>query len=203
MPTPKGQQRRKELIEAAGHLLATSGPSGVTMRAVAKEVGCSLSATVYSFADRDELLAEAGRHNIALWAGRAERVAEKAEAGGSITTGEELVELLLEAVLSRETLLYGHYVTLLAAGSSAPVARACFTGRGRLNSAVGRVLRVAGARMSAELVITIVDGAAVTALSEGRDVHDTARGMLREALAPESGDLSPAGCAGNGRSGER
>lgn len=157
------------------------------MRAVAEEVGCSLSATVYYFADRDELLAEAGRYNITLWAGRAERVAEKAEAAGSITTVEDLVELLLEAVLSREAPLYGHYVTLLAAGSSAPVARAYFTGRGRLNSAVGRVLRVAGARLSAELAITIVDGAAVTALSEGRDVHDTARGMLREALASEAG----------------
>ncbi len=185
-PTPKGSRRRQELVEAAADILATAGPSGVTMRAVARSVGCALSATGYYFEDRDQMLREAGRFNIAKWAGSAEHVAEEAEAAQGQRTPAEVVELLLRAVLSRDTPLFGHYLQLLAAGESAPVSRAYFTGRGRLNNAVTRVLACTGVQMSADLVIAVIDGAAVTALSEGRDVMQTARRVLTELLDVQS-----------------
>lgn len=181
--TAKGRQRRQELVEAAAGLLSTSGPAAVTMRAVADRVGCSLSATVYYFEDRNQLLAEAGRHNISAWAGAAERVAEDAETHGGFGSAQELIEQLVRAMLSREAPLFGHYLQLLAAGESLPVSRAYFTGRDRLNRAVARILALADAPQSPELVIAVVDGAAVTALSEGQDVHATARRLLAEEFA--------------------
>lgn len=178
--TQKGRQRRQELVDAAAELLSTSGPSAVTMRAVAERVGCSLSATVYYFEDRNQLLAEAGRANISRWAGAAERVAEEAEMRGGFASSAELTDFLVRAMLARETPLFGHYLQLLAAGESAPVSRAYFTGRDRLNRAVARILAVAELPQSPELVIAVVDGAAVSALSEGQDVHATARALLTE-----------------------
>ena len=49
-------------------------------RAVARRAGCSLSATTYYFKGLDDLLYQAGLINIAIWASRAEHVADKVEA---------------------------------------------------------------------------------------------------------------------------
>ncbi|PID98557.1 MAG: TetR family transcriptional regulator [Actinomycetales bacterium] len=181
--TVKGQRRRRDLIEAAAELLREGGPTNVSMRNVAKRVGSSLSATTYYFKSADELLEEAGRLNIGLWAERAERVADEAEAGEPPATLEEAMELVLRATLPKRAPLLGHYSQLIAAGTSEPVTRAYNTGRNRLNLAVARVLKVSKIEFPAELVISVVDGAAVSALSEGRDVHQTARKYLQELLA--------------------
>ena len=63
--TSKGQRRRQEIVEGAAQILLEHGPQGVSHRAVAQRVGCSLSATTYYFSGLDELLSEAGRVNIA------------------------------------------------------------------------------------------------------------------------------------------
>lgn len=184
--TARGKQKRRELVEAAAEILRESGPASVSMRNVAKRGGASLSAMTYYFINSDELLEEAGRVNIALWAERAEKVAERAESGPPPEGREAAVNLMLTATLPSEAPLLGHYLQLVAAGSSAPVTRAYHTGRGRLNNAVARVLKVIGFELPAELLIAIVDGAAVTALSEGRDVHRTARHYLEELLAHDA-----------------
>ncbi len=181
-PTAKGQRRRQELIEAAAEILRHSGPGSVSMRNVARRVGASLSATTYYFDNADQLLEEAGRVNVAHWAERAEKIAEQAESGAPPQGHDAAIDLVLSATLPKDSPLLGHYSQLIAAGVSVPVTRAYHTGRGRLNMAVGRVLRIAGIESPAELVIAIVDGAAVTALSEGRDVHATARGYLEQLL---------------------
>ncbi len=181
--TEKGQRRRQELIEAAAELMRENGPLGVSMRSVANRVGCSLSAMTYYFENSDELLNEIGRLNISRWAGRAEQVADEAEAAATHAGLDHAVDWLLRATLPAGVSLFGHYQQLVAAGSSAPVATAYSAGRGRLNRAVGRLLRVLGINCSAELVIGIVDGSAVSSLSEGRDVHETARRLLGEFLA--------------------
>lgn len=181
--TARGQQRRQQIIGAAAEILRESGPASVSMRNVAKRGAASLSAMTYYFENADELLEEAGRVNIGLWANRAEKVAEQAESGPKPEGREAAIDLVLAATLPKDSPLLGHYSQLIAAGSSAPVARAYHTGRGRLNLAVGRVLNVVNIDAPAELVIAIVDGAAVTALSEGCDVHETARRYLCELLA--------------------
>jgi AcrR family transcriptional regulator len=181
--TDRGERRRRELIEAAAEMLREGGPFRVSMRGVVKRTGASLSAATYYFSSADELLEEAGRVNIGLWAARAEKVAEEAESNPVPEGLETAVDLILRATLPADSPLLGHYSQLIAAGSSEPVARAYNTGRGRLNLAVGRVLKVLGLPQSAELVIGVVDGAAVTALSEGRDVRETARRLLLELLS--------------------
>lgn len=187
--TSKGQQRRQAIIDTAAKMVRERGPSSVSHRAVAQEVGCSLSAMTYYFSGLDDLLLEAGRVNIARWATRAEGAAEAAESNPVPETPEEVIEVILAATLPADEELLGHYLQLVAAGGSPPVRRAYRTGRDRLNAAVKRVLRRVGVSAPPELVIAVVDGASVSALSEGRDVRATARDSLRALLAvdPVSG----------------
>lgn len=181
--TNKGQRRRQEIVDGAAAILREQGPQGVSHRSVAQRVGCSLSATTYYFSGLDDLLREAGRVNIARWASRAERVAEDAEREPPPVAEKDRLALLLRATLPSDEEMLGHYMQLVAAGQSAPVRTSYRTGRDRLNAAVARVLRRVGVERSAELIIAVVDGACVSALSEGRDVHETAAARLRELLS--------------------
>lgn len=180
--THKGQRRRQEIVDGAAALLREQGPRGVSHRSVAQRVGCSLSATTYYFSGLDDLLGEAGRVNIARWASRAESVAEATERDPVPTTPEGVIDAILAATLPTDEEMLGHYLQLVAAGESPPVSRAYRTGRDRLNAAVTRVLQRLGVPWSAELIIAVVDGACVSALSEGRDVRQTARQRLRALL---------------------
>ncbi|SDN40655.1 DNA-binding transcriptional regulator YbjK [Actinomyces ruminicola] len=177
--TSKGAARRRSIIDAAAEIIRESGPSAVTHRGVAERAGCSLSATTYYFSGLDDLLYEAGRVNIALWAERAERVARRVEALDHSPSLEEAVQLLLSATLPDAGPYLGHYMQLISANTSVPVGRAYGEGRNRLNAAVDRVVNGLGLYLTAETVIATVDGAAVTALSEHRDVRSTALALLR------------------------
>ncbi len=181
--TGKGQRRRQEIIEGAAAILREHGPAHVSQRVVAHKVGCSLSAMTYYFSGLDELLREAGHVNIARWASRAERAAESAETHPVPDTADGVVQIILEATLPADEELFGHYLQLVAAGGSPPVAKAYRTGRSRLNAAVSRVLERTGCPWPAELVMAVVDGACVSALSEGRDVHPTAGQAIRQLAA--------------------
>lgn len=178
--TSKGQRRRQDIVDGAAAILREQGPQAVSHRSVAQRVGCSLSATTYYFSGLDELLSEAGRVNIARWASRAERTAEAAERDPPPDNLADTIALILRATLPTDEEMLGHYLQLVAAGGSPPVRAAYRTGRDRLNAAVNRVLRRVGWPWSAEMVIAVVDGACVSALSEGRDVHETASGRLRD-----------------------
>ena len=182
MATERGLRRRQEIVEAAAAILREEGPSAVSHRSVARRVGCSLSATTYYFDGLDDLLGEAGRVNIARWASRAEAVAEHVEASPVPSSRAAAIEIVLSAGLPSDEEPMGHYLQLVAAGTSEPVARAYRTGRHRLNGALTRVLEHVGSARSAELVIAVIDGAAVSALSEGRDIRETARAMLDQVL---------------------
>lgn len=181
MSSARGATRRREIVDAAAALLREEGPVSVSHRSVARRAGCSLSSTTYYFEGLDDLLAEAGRQNISRWAARAERVAEEVEALEP-PGPDDAVEVILAACLPSDEGLLGHYLQLVAAGASEPVSRSYRTGRSRLNAAIGRVLDHLGSRCTAQLVIAVIDGAAVSALSEGRDVRDTARDLLRQIL---------------------
>lgn len=191
--TSKGSARRQTLIDATAEIIRESGPSAVTHRGVAQRAGCSLSATTYYFAGMDELLYEAGLVNIGLWSERAEHVADKVESLTAAPDMDETVELLLAATLPAEGPYLGHYVQLLLANESAPVGRAYREGRQRLNAAVDRVVHGLGVPLTPEMVIAVVDGSAVTALSERRDVRLTAATMLRRLIYQASMLQKPAG----------
>lgn len=178
--TGKGRRRRQDVIEGAAAILREQGPQGVTHRAVAQRVGCSLSATTYYFSGLDDLLEEAGRVNMSRWASRAERTAERIEAEPVPDTIEGKVAVILSATLPTDEGLFGHYLQLIAAADSPPVRRAYRTGRDRLNTAVGRVLTRLGSTWSPEMIIAVVDGACVSALSEGRDPRAVAEQLLMQ-----------------------
>ena len=177
-PTVRGEGRRQAIIEAAAVIIREKGPSAVSHRAVARRAGCSLSATTYYFKGLDDLLYQAGLVNIAIWASRAERVADKVESLEQLPSLSGRLDLVLQATLPPEGPYLGHYIQLISAGTVAPVEQAYRRGRQRLNTAVGRLLDRLGAVIEPDLVIAVVDGAAVTALSEGRDVHATAADLL-------------------------
>lgn len=182
MSTERGLRRRQEIVEVAAAILREEGPAAISHRSVARRVGCSLSATTYYFDGLDDLLGEAGRVNIARWASRAEAVAEDVEASPVPTSRAAEIEIVLAAGLPADEEPLGHYLQLVAAGTAEPVARAYRTGRHRLNGAISRVLKHVGSSSSAELVIAVIDGAAVSALSEGRDIRETAHAMLDQVL---------------------
>ncbi|MFW5876411.1 MAG: TetR/AcrR family transcriptional regulator [Myxococcota bacterium] len=72
---PRGEARRRQVLEATLRLLAREGPRGVTHRGVAEEAGTSARATTYYFASREELLTEALRHYAETALARFERIA--------------------------------------------------------------------------------------------------------------------------------
>ena len=180
--TPKGQDRRQQIVDAAAEMLRVGGPGVVSHRSVARQVGCSLSAMTYYFSGLEDLLEEAGRINIARWARRAEGVAESLELGERVSDRAAIVDHILAATLPVDEILLGHYQQLVAAGASDPVSRAYRTGRDRLNAALSRVLDSCQVDCEPALVIGLVDGAAVSALSEGRDVRATATTLLEMML---------------------
>ncbi|WP_139651188.1 TetR/AcrR family transcriptional regulator [Raoultibacter phocaeensis] len=177
----KAQITRASLVLAAAALLREEGPSAVTYRRVAKWAGAASSSVGYYFNSVTELLHEAGQHNIQMWAQRAERAADGAEAMTPEECRENCVDLLVKACLPEEsTVPSAHYAQLIAAAESEVVTKAYQKGRQALDAAVKRILDRAGVPMSPRLVYAIVDGAAVAAISEGYDVHDNAATLLAE-----------------------
>ena len=147
----------------------SGGPSAVTMRAAARMADLSPSSTVYYFNDHEELLAEAAKLNIRAWAHIAETIADEAENHRPKTGVDDVIEYLIRAMITRPAPLLGHYLELISAGDNETISNAYHAGRGRLNNAISRILAVANLPYPAELVIAVIDGGIVTALSEGRD----------------------------------
>lgn len=166
--TAKGTQRRQAIVKGAAELLRFEGPSSVSHRRVAQEVGCSLSATTYYFSGLNDLLEAAARLNVDDWTERALRVAIRVEGQPPPTAMSDRISMILDATLPTDVELLGYYHQLIGAAVSQPVRWEYRTGRHRLNAAVNRVLIRAGVSWPAEVVIAVVDGAAVSALNQGK-----------------------------------
>ncbi|MEV0643712.1 TetR family transcriptional regulator [Phytomonospora sp. NPDC050363] len=89
MPTGVAMRdAREQLFEAAERVLLTSGPNGLTSRAVTTEAGCAKGVLHRHFADFDEFLAELVRDRIARTEARGATLRENAGTGsvvGNIT----------------------------------------------------------------------------------------------------------------------
>ena len=181
--TPRGEDRRQAIIEAAAAIIRESGPSAISHRSVAKRAGCSLSATTYYFDGLEDLLHQAGLVNIRLWASRAEDVADRVESFKGVPDVPQRVRFILQATLPAHGAYFGHYLQLISASQASPVKHAYRQGRQRLNAALRRVLRQLDSPLEPEMVIAIVDGAAVTALSEGWNVKSTATALLTDLIS--------------------
>jgi predicted ribosome-associated RNA-binding protein Tma20 len=75
-----------------------------------------------------------------------------------------------------------HYAQLIASSDAPTVTEAYKKGREHLNSAVNRVLVHAGVAISPDIIVALVDGGAVRAVSEGYDVFAIVHNTLEEAI---------------------
>ncbi|UFU05814.1 TetR/AcrR family transcriptional regulator [Ruania halotolerans] len=180
--TSKGERRRQAVLTAAVQVLLEQGPTALTHREVATRAGCSLSATTYYFASLSDLVTAAGTQIVARWAEQAERVADRLEAAAPQHTR---ISAAVEAVLPEPDQVRGHYEHLAGAGRSEAVAAAYAAGRARVDAAVERITGPIG--LDAELVVAVIDGAAITALSEGQDPATLARDLLARTLVTVGG----------------
>lgn len=178
----RGRQKRQKIIEVAAQLLREEGPESVTHRSVASRAGVSLSATTYYFSGLDELLEEAARLNIHIWAQRARHTWNDIVVKPPPHTVEEMAQILIRACLPKGISLINHYRQLLAAETSHVVQKAYRAGRIELDDALTNILEHIGVDISAQAVIAIVDGAAVAAISEGHDIRQTAMRLLTQLL---------------------
>ncbi len=179
----KAQITRTSLVLAAAALLREQGPKAVTYRKVAKWAGAASSSVGYYFDSVTQLLHEAGRYNIQLWAERAEKAAAAAEGLSVEECRAQVVELLVRACLPEEgAVLPAHYAQLIAAAESDVVTEAYQKGRVSLDAAIGRILSHAEIDMPPRMVGAVVDGAAVAAVSEGYDVYEFASDLLAQAI---------------------
>jgi DNA-binding transcriptional regulator YbjK len=178
----RGAVRRTAIVRAAADLILREGPTVVTHRAVAAHADVPLAATTYYFTGLDELVAEAGRVIVEGWAAHARDVAGRAPEQSGTDRG---AGVLVDAVLppGGEAEVRGFYEHLVGAGRHPVLARAYADGRHTLDAAVAHVLATLGAGgTSPGLVVAVVDGAVLSALSEGRDARDHARGVVVELL---------------------
>lgn len=179
----KAQITRTSLVLAAAALLREQGPKAVTYRKVAKWAGAASSSVGYYFDSVTQLLHEAGRYNIQLWAERAEKAASAAEGLDRDECRERVTDLLIRACLPDESVVpSAHYAQLIAAAESDVVTEAYQKGRVSLDAAIERILSHAGIEMPPRMVGTVVDGAAVAAISEGYDVRKFSTDILQGAI---------------------
>lgn len=188
MATPKGERRRAAVVAAAARLVLSAGPAALTHRRVAEAAQVPLAATTYYFSGRDELLAAAGESIVDSWVVAAERVAKRAVAEAT-GVGEParayggLVDDLITALLPPKVgEIRGHYEHLVGAGRDRTLARAYRAGRAQLDAATAKILAAHGVSAPPDLVLAVLDGAVVIALSEGRQVRAYARDTLLRAL---------------------
>lgn len=115
---PRGQARRKALIEAVIRLLAREGAAGVTHRAVAKEAGAKHGSARYYFSTRGEMLQEALN---AIVLDQASEVANLIEAHGDKSDAalvDALATHLNDRILNHREGELARYELFLAAARS-------------------------------------------------------------------------------------
>ncbi|WP_251153463.1 TetR family transcriptional regulator [Cellulosimicrobium sp. Marseille-Q4280] len=186
----RGTARRDAIVRAAADLILREGPAAVTHRAVAARAQVPLAATTYYFTGLDDLIGAAGRMIVDGWAEHARDAAARAIRRASsgrraATTG---AEALVDSVLlpGGEAEVRGFYEHLVGAGRYPALAHAYAEGRHQLDTAVAHVLTVLGVeRVSPGLLVAVVDGAAVSALSEGRDVRGLAVRLVADLLGDD------------------
>ncbi len=176
--TAKGGRRRERLARAAADLVREEGPAALSHRAVAQRAGVSLSATTYYYDGLDDLAAAAGAGMVDAWVAHAEQVLAGARSGARPDPADALVQAVLPP--GDDVAVRAHYEQLLAAGRVAALADALAVGRARLDAVLAALLSVVAPSLAtvAPLVLAVVDGAVVTAVSEGREIRPTARALV-------------------------
>ncbi|BDZ41292.1 TetR family transcriptional regulator [Paraoerskovia sediminicola] len=187
----RGVRRRTAIVRAAADLILRDGPGALSHRSVAAEADVPLAATTYYFAGLDEIVAEAGRVLSAGWAQSAgaqvavaRRAVASGEVGPSVAGRRRSAEILVDAIVpdGDRTAVRGFYEQLAGAGRNPALEAAYAAGREALDVAIAELADVLGVGPGVQVLVAVVDGAAVTALAEGRDVRALAVDLVGQVL---------------------
>ncbi|PJI94998.1 TetR/AcrR family transcriptional regulator [Luteimicrobium subarcticum] len=183
----RGTQRRDAIVRAAAELILENGPTSVTHRTVAARADVPLAATTYYFSGLDELVEAAGRLLVSRWTAHTREVAERTDLPD---TPEGRAERIVDALgpSGDDAAVRGFYEHLVVAGRSDVLGRTYAATRTQLDDTVRDLLDRLGLDLSPQLVIAVVDGAALTGLSEGRPVRPVALARMRELVRTVSGE---------------
>lgn len=191
----RGQAKIDALVRACADIILQGGPTtvthrsvthrSVTHRAIAQRAGVSLASTTYYFQSLDQIIEAAGVLLVADWVRNADDAVVRAQKIVSETQGRvdsrTQAELLVRAVLPAgdDAVIRGHYEHLVGAGRSRSLAAGYAQARADFDGVIGQLLTVLSlATLTPAMVVALVDGAAVAALSEGRPVRTHARTLL-------------------------
>lgn len=181
----QGQITRMSIVLSAADILQEEGPDKVTYRKVAARVGVAPSTVSYYFSSPEDLLYEAAVRNRQIWMDAALEAAEKSRRLSPDECRACIVDLLLEACLpnggASPWLLY---MQLISSHENEALTEAYRKGRHILDPSVEAILKHADLHISPQLIVAVVDGAAVSAISEKLDVRKTVTALLREVLQP-------------------
>lgn len=185
----RGKRRREAIIEAAAELITHDGLAAFSHRSVAAKADVPLAATTYYFADLDELLAVTGEHLVAVWTDAARAVFDAAaqrNAEGAMLAAAQIAEVVTQAVLppGDTDTIRGHYEQLVLTGTRPALARGVSRMRPNLDAALTDFLHAndVDAGFSAAIAIALVDGATISALSEGHDPRQHATAVMTRVL---------------------
>jgi DNA-binding transcriptional regulator YbjK len=106
--TPRGVQRRIEIIDAAIEVMARVGLAGLSMRLVANQAQLPLGALSYYFDDKSDLIAQAFQQ---LSDREIDRVVRTAERLRPTMSAEELADLVADMIIDGFTSPQGAIVT--------------------------------------------------------------------------------------------
>lgn len=169
---PKGELRRRALLDAALRVIAQGGVEAVTHRRVAAEAGVSRGTTTYHFESRDEIVLEAFRHYIGTVALNMSTTLESLvrASGGSII--DFLVRFQQREFLDPQLVLAEYELILYAAR----------------NEALGREYRVWERDLVGQLAATLEKSGAPRPMAAARLVMGVFRAFELERLThPDTG----------------
>lgn len=157
-------------MTAAAQMLRQSSPSALTYRALGKQAGLPHSTIEYHFPTREDLLMEAASLNVEVWVERAHKIRDNALRLSPQELRDQLPEVLVAAVLPQTTdiqyirtyLLHG-----LVLAEHQEIVKKSREGRARFDEYVADILQAAECSCLPDVIISVIDGLAYEAVSEG------------------------------------
>lgn len=182
--TSKALQTKASLVEAAAAILREIGPFQVSYRKTAERAGAAPSSVGYYFDSIEDLLKDAAKFNMDLWVDRANEIADKFEGLSQEESLDALVTALLDVCIPTDlSTPVAHYQQLIGVSVSDAVIAEYRRGRILIDSVVQRILVHAEiGDANPRMVTSIIDGAAILAMSEGSDVWEVSKSILTEAF---------------------
>lgn len=95
---PRGEARRRKILDACVRVIGSGGLAAVTHRAVADAAGVPLGSTTYYFTDRDDLVRQTMEYAVEVEAARMAAVLERVDGPPTLDSS---VDLLTEIFLDK------------------------------------------------------------------------------------------------------